>query len=60
MLKNWAMMGAGTAGAGGVVCTDMDTIERSNLSRQFLFRNADVGQMKSTTAGRQVRACDTF
>jgi len=49
MLKNWAMMGLG-AGTGAVHVTDMDAIEKSNLSRQFLFREADIGKMKSTTA----------
>ncbi len=28
----------------------MDTIEKSNLSRQFLFRDADVGKFKSAAA----------
>jgi ubiquitin-activating enzyme E1 len=37
MMKNWAMMGLGARG-GHVHVTDMDTIERSNLSRQvFTF-----------------------
>ena len=39
--------------SGTVYVTDMDQIEKSNLSRQFLFRNSDIGQPKSTTAGRQ-------
>jgi ubiquitin-activating enzyme E1 len=38
MLKNWALMGLGAGDSGSVVVTDMDTIEKSNLSRQFLFR----------------------
>ena len=55
MLKNWAMMGMSTAGGGGVTyVTDMDNIERSNLSRQFLFRNTDINQLKSVTACRAV------
>lgn len=43
MLKNWAMMGLGTGPKGHLTITDMDTIEKSNLNRQFLFRTGDVG-----------------
>ncbi|KAI9323377.1 ubiquitin-activating emzyme E1 [Dichotomocladium elegans] len=56
MLKNWAMMGLGTGPQGGLFITDMDIIEKSNLNRQFLFRPADVGQLKSETASRAVTA----
>ena len=58
MLKNWALMGV-SAGSGMVYVTDMDQIERSNLSRQFLFRNSDIGQLKSRTAVRAVTAMNT-
>jgi molybdopterin/thiamine biosynthesis adenylyltransferase len=38
MLKNWAMMGLGLTAAGGVVhVTDMDHIEKSNLSRYVMY-----------------------
>ena len=36
-LKNFAMLGLGANG-GCITVTDDDIIERSNLSRQFLFR----------------------
>lgn len=35
------MIGLAT-GEGEVIVTDMDTIEKSNLNRQFLFRQWDV------------------
>ena len=38
-----------------VTVTDDDVIEKSNLSRQFLFRNWHIGQSKSTSAVEQAR-----
>ncbi|KAI8087746.1 ubiquitin-activating emzyme E1 [Gilbertella persicaria] len=54
MLKNWAMMGLGTGPKGHLTITDMDTIEKSNLNRQFLFRAGDVGKLKSECASAAV------
>lgn len=56
MLKNWALMGVGCGDAGHVFVTDMDRIEKSNLSRQFLFRNTDIDKFKSSTAAAAARA----
>jgi len=54
LLKNFAMMGVGH-NKGMLTVTDMDTIERSNLNRQFLFRSWDVTKMKSDTACNAVK-----
>lgn len=53
MLKTWAMMGV-SAGGGKIHVTDMDTIEKSNLNRQFLFRSTDLEKLKSQTAATAV------
>ncbi|CAB1335798.1 unnamed protein product, partial [Coregonus sp. 'balchen'] len=54
LLKNFAMIGLAD-GEGEVIVTDMDTIEKSNLNRQFLFRPWDVTKMKSETAAAAVK-----
>ena len=56
-LKGLALMGIGTGRDGQVYVTDMDRIEVSNLSRQFLFRQHDVGNPKSVS-GAQSRKED--
>lgn len=54
MLKNWSMMGLATGSEGAIYVTDLDTIEKSNLNRQFLFRPKDLGHFKSETAADAV------
>ena len=56
LLKNFAMVGLGAGQRGGsITVTDMDTIEKSNLNRQFLFRSWDVGKTKSSCAAAAIK-----
>jgi ubiquitin-activating enzyme E1 len=56
MLKNYAMIGLATGPKGRITVTDNDSIEKSNLNRQFLFRPKDVGKLKSDCAAEAVQA----
>jgi ubiquitin-activating enzyme E1 len=51
-LKNLAFMNVANSelGNGQIIITDPDTIEKSNLNRQFLFRSHHIGKSKSKTA----------
>jgi len=51
-IKNFTMTGFGSKDS-KLIVTDMDTIEKSNLNRQFLFRNSDIGELKSKIAARE-------
>jgi ubiquitin-activating enzyme E1 len=51
LLKNIGMLGIKN-----IVTTDMDNIEISNLSRQFLFNDKDVLKSKSQTAAKKIKS----
>ncbi|KAI5109010.1 ubiquitin-like modifier-activating enzyme 1 [Silurus meridionalis] len=55
LLKNFALIGLGAGEGGDITVTDMDSIERSNLNRQFLFRSEDIGKQKSEVVAEAVR-----
>ncbi len=56
-LKNLAFMGVGNSslGSGEIILTDPDSIEKSNLNRQFLFRSHHITQPKSVTAANAIK-----
>ena len=56
LLKNFAMLGIGSGKKGFLTVTDPDKIERSNLSRQFLFRAEHVGGFKAKVGKDAVKA----
>jgi ubiquitin-activating enzyme E1 len=49
-------MGVGCGKYGKVVITDNDHIEKSNLSRQFLFRSHHIGKSKSAVAAESAQS----
>jgi ubiquitin-activating enzyme E1 len=55
LLKNCAMIGFGCGPAGSVTLTDPDSIELSNLNRQFLFREKHISKPKSLVAASVVQ-----
>ena len=55
LLKYFAMMGISTNNNSVITITDHDKIEKSNLNRQFLFRENDIGKFKSECAINSVK-----
>lgn len=50
IIKNLAMLGVGN-----IYAVDMDTVERSNLTRSILFRLEDEGKFKAETAAKRAK-----
>jgi molybdopterin/thiamine biosynthesis adenylyltransferase len=57
-LGTWAAWALACAGIGRIVGIDGDVVELSNLNRQILYGEADIGAAKAEAAGRALRRFD--
>lgn len=55
-LGSWTACGLACAGIGALVLVDDDTVALSNLNRQLLFRESDVGRRKVDAAAEALTA----
>ena len=61
-LGSWAAYALACCGVGELVLVDGDTVEESNFNRQILYRERDIGRLKTEAAVEALRefnsACD--
>jgi molybdopterin/thiamine biosynthesis adenylyltransferase len=55
-LGSWAAAALACAGVGTLTLVDDDSVELSNLNRQFIYRRRDVGRSKVRAAAEALRA----
>ncbi len=55
-----ALLYLAAAGVGRIVVVDSDRVEASNLQRQVLYAEEDIGQPKATVAAGRLRALNSF
>jgi molybdopterin/thiamine biosynthesis adenylyltransferase len=58
-LGSWAAWALACAGVGRIVGVDGDRVELSNLNRQVLYGEGDLGTLKAEAAGRALRRLDS-
>lgn len=57
-LGSWTAYALACCGVGSITGVDGDAVELSNLNRQVLYTEADVGRPKARAAGRALRTFD--
>ncbi len=58
-LGSWVAWALACAGVGKLVGVDGDHVETSNLNRQILYSEGDVGAQKTSAAGRRLMSFNT-
>lgn len=55
-LGGWSALNLACCGVGEMLLLDFDRVEMSNLNRQVLFSEADIGRFKAVAAGERLKA----
>lgn len=55
-LGGWSALNLACCGVGEMLLVDFDRVELSNLNRQVLYSEADIGRYKVAAAGERLRA----
>jgi bacteriocin biosynthesis cyclodehydratase domain-containing protein len=55
-LGGWAALGLACCGIGELLLIDFDRVELTNLNRQVLYTEADIGKPKASAAAKRLRA----
>jgi len=55
-LGGWSALNLACCGVGEMLLVDFDRVELSNLNRQVLYTEADIGRLKAVAAGERLRA----
>jgi molybdopterin/thiamine biosynthesis adenylyltransferase len=58
-LGSWVALALGCSGIGRMIGVDSDRLELSNLNRQVLYRESDIGELKARAAEKTLTGLDS-
>ncbi|HEX6204983.1 MAG TPA: ThiF family adenylyltransferase [Solirubrobacterales bacterium] len=58
-LGGWSALSLACCGIGKMILVDCDKVERSNLNRQVMYGEADIGRLKVEVAAEKLSALDS-